>query len=100
MGGLNRSADGVKEVAAHRVKIHRPPAAGGERRDDCFGIIAGTVEAPVNEMSHTTPERIDKAAVARVETATATGEEENGNTLVVKTARPPNTPTSTPVTIR
>ena len=66
--------------------------------DDRLGVVAAAVEAAVDRALNALRSGLKSAAAARVEAATATGDE-NGNTSVATATIPMNTATSSPVRI-
>ena len=55
MSGLDGPVGRVEQFVLHRVHVDRLPQQYPERRDGCFGVIAGTVEAPVHQPLHPYP---------------------------------------------
>ena len=58
--GLDGAVDAVEELAAHRVEVDGLAQVGCERGDDRLGVVAGTVEATVDESLHTLPQRVEQ----------------------------------------
>ena len=49
VGWLDGALDGVEQVGADRVDLDGVAQPGGERRDRRLGVVAGAVEAAVDE---------------------------------------------------
>ncbi len=75
VGRLNRSRDGAFELRLHRLEIDRVAQPQAERRDDRLGVVAGAVEATVNEPLDAKPQRIEERCDGERQAATATGDE-------------------------
>jgi hypothetical protein len=52
VSGLNGTVHCQQKFVTHRVEIDCVPQPHRERGDDRFGVVAGTVEAPVHETLH------------------------------------------------
>ena len=60
MGGLNRAIDRGEQFVAHGVEVDRIAQSQGEGGDDRIGVVAGTVEAAIDDPLDTPPERVEQ----------------------------------------
>ena len=60
MRGLNGLLDRSDKLVPDRFKIDCLPQTGAERGDDRLGVVAGTVEAPVNKTLHPKTQPIEQ----------------------------------------
>ena len=96
---MHGSVDCGEELAADGVEVDRVAQPQRERGDDRLGVVAGAVEAPVDETLHAQSQRVEQRGGGQRRGGDPTGEE-NGSTSVASTTIPTNTPTSRPVMIR
>jgi hypothetical protein len=65
MGRLDCPIDRQQQLVADCVQIDRVAQAHGECRDDRFGVIAGAVEAAVDDPLHPLSQRVEQGGCAK-----------------------------------
>ena len=100
MGGLDGPVDGGQQFAAHRVEIDRVPQPQREGRDDRVGVVAGAVEAPIDEPLHPQSKRVEERGRGERRGGDARPARRTAARRSPATTIPTNTPASSPVMIR
>ena len=82
----------------HGFEVDGVPQPCREGRNRRLRVVAGAVEAAIDHALDPDSERVEQSTAARVDAATATGEEKP-STLVTSVTTPTYTPTTRPVTM-
>ena len=98
MRRLERALHGLEQVGADRVELDRVAQPRGERGDGRLGVVAGAVEAAVDEPLDAQAQRVEERR-RRERRGRDADRPESARVSVVSAIRPMKTPASSAVRI-